>query len=357
MQLLGLPTEILCLLPNYIRNIEDFTNVASTCRLLHAAFGTAKPSTILRLASDSAPTFFSPHPYFLVMATARQVAEWAVGDKARTIRLCKAFQGGMDGLLNLCIETAGITLEEIRRLHFIRFSTINPLSDRIDKMAGDQWGNTENFWSGGVSQPATITCFADRSTFQFVIYGELFAGTMRSFLEPHNKLPRFDINTRLEYVKYCIPDKRGIKRTGSLQTGPYAGEYEDIPEDWVAMDHILSCKRWDRLWQPLMDQVNVSFDEDWRQQLWRTAIQTLGLEGAELAIKVPAVTDSTAHTRSEAWQMRFATIIDHIKAIDAGRYKLGARRIPRLAGQYIYDYPDLGAEVGACINGYWGAEN
>ncbi|KAH8805351.1 hypothetical protein F5884DRAFT_444981 [Xylogone sp. PMI_703] len=346
MQLLELPNDILCLLPDYISNIEDYTNAASTCRALRNAFATAKPSTILRLAKDSAPTFFSPHPYFLVMATARQVAEWAIGNESRTAKLHEAFQGGIWGLFDLCVEVAGLTMENIRRLHLARFSIINPLEDKIDKMAGDQWYATENFWGGGVSQPATIYCEVSRATAQIIIYGELFASTMQSYLEPEKNLPRFDLGTRLEYIKYCVPDWNTKVDPSTLPTGPYAEGRVDIPEDQGALCHILNCNRWKRLWNPVLDQIGPAFQEEWRQLLWWNAPQTLGLEGMELITTVGL---------SDAWRDRLRCMRDQIQALDGQRHRPRSPIRPRLSyvPEPVYEFPQLGPEVGMCMVNYW----
>ena len=101
-------------------------------------------------------------------------------------------------------------MEDIRRLHQARFSIINPLADQIDRMAGDQWYESvnEDFWNGGVSEPATLETESALAAFQIIIYGELFASSMQAFLESEKKLlPSFDVETRLDYIKYCIPDR------------------------------------------------------------------------------------------------------------------------------------------------------
>ena len=57
-------------------------------------------------------------------------------------------------------------------LHQARFSIINPLADKIDKMAGDQWyASPDNFWSGGVSEPETLYTESNIAAFQTIIYG------------------------------------------------------------------------------------------------------------------------------------------------------------------------------------------
>ncbi|OGM47189.1 hypothetical protein ABOM_003903 [Aspergillus bombycis] len=294
MSLDTLPNEILCLLPLYIDNIETFTNAAASCRRLRDCLYTAHPNTILRLAAASAPTFFSPHPHFLVAATARQVSDWALGNETRTSDLREAFQGGIDSLYELCLQHAGLTLEDIRRTHLARFSTINPLSDKIDKMAGRQWYSTPNFWDGGVSEPYTVATEPDRATFQIITYGELFGRSMDAFLQPEKNLPYFDLRTRIEYFTYCLPDWVCSSYPGftRLSTGPYAPHLERPSQgDQTAMHHILHCGRWRRMWAAAIRSVlgddNVFTDESeedepWRKRMLRNALQSQGLEGMQL---------------------------------------------------------------------------
>jgi hypothetical protein len=98
------------------------------------------------------------------------------------------------------------------------FSFISPIADMIGRCAGAQWCATPNFWDGGVSDAATISVEPTRPLFQIIIYGELFCSTMRAALVPALRLPRFDLDMRLDFIKYCIPDwtcwisSRGVGR-------------------------------------------------------------------------------------------------------------------------------------------------
>lgn len=290
-----IPNDILCLLPLYIDNIETFTNAAASCRRLRDALYTALPGTILRLAAASAPTFFSPHPHFLVAATARKAGEWALGNKARTEELRRALQEGICGLYDFCLQHSGLTLDDIRRMHLARFSIINPLWDKIDKMAGKQWYATPDFWDGGVSEPITLYTDADRPTFQILIYGELFAQSMDAFLQPERDLPSFDLPTRLDFFTYCVPDWLCKSYAGFevLPTGPYAPDTERVQEDnQTTMHHILTCGRWRRMWAAVIRGLLLSDGEEftdehpehehWRKRLLRDALQCQGLEGMQL---------------------------------------------------------------------------
>ena len=112
--LLRLPVELLALLPQHLANIEDFKEASSSCRTLRKVFADTHPNTILRLAAASSRIFFRPDPYFLVAATVKQVAAWGLLSEDNTFRLRTAFQGGIEELFHLCVEKAGLTMEDAR---------------------------------------------------------------------------------------------------------------------------------------------------------------------------------------------------------------------------------------------------
>jgi hypothetical protein len=98
MNLLDLPNEIFSLFPLYINNIETFTSAASSCWRLRENFARTHPKTGLLLADASAPTFFSPHPYYLITGMAQQTSSWALENKENALYLRKVFQGGIYSL-------------------------------------------------------------------------------------------------------------------------------------------------------------------------------------------------------------------------------------------------------------------
>ena len=300
MSLHSLPNEILDSLPLYIDNIESFINTASTCRRLRDALYRAHPNIILQLAAASAPTFFSPHPYFLIAATAREASDWALQDEARSREFRTAIQWGIDGLYDFCLKHSGLTLDDIRRMHQARFSIINPLADKIDKMAGQQWLDTPGFWDGGVSEPCTIDSDADLAAFQIIIYGELFRRSMDVFLQPESadgsepdKMPSpfFDIHTRIDYFTYCLSDAvckdyPGFKR---LDTGPYANGRTPDAGEQVAMHHILNCGRWRRMWGSAISRLfsneeKIVLLEDPDQEYWKNMFERVPDVGESLTI-------------------------------------------------------------------------
>ncbi len=166
-----LPLEILLLVPQHLHDIEDFVNLSSTCRKFHDACSTTSPRVILRLAAASSRIFFRPDPHFLIAATVRQVSDWALLTSENTETLRHAMQEGVYSLLDLCVDKAQLSVDDIRRLHATRFSLTNPISDTIDRCAGVRWTETPDFWTGGVSNPNTTFLEPTRALFQMIIYG------------------------------------------------------------------------------------------------------------------------------------------------------------------------------------------
>ena len=354
--LLDLPDELLLLLVQHMRDIEDFTNAACTCRRLRRVLNDTTPNVILRLAARSAPTFFHPHPWFLVLATARQVADWVIGNAERTRELMVAFRDGVEGLLELALRVAGLTLSDIRRLHLDRYDIINPLCNLIDTMIGKQWYATPRFWNGGVSNANTLYAEIEPVTFQMLVYGELFGSTMRSFLEPERVLPRFGVDVRVEYLKYLAPawinKKGGFEGYEVLQTGPYAPDRaEELSEDYQEAIRFLirSSGRWNRAWRRVVHRVAPDFEgeeNDWRQKLYWTAItQVGGLDGMEL---VAQGLDEDAEVPA-AWRERILEIRDRVAALDAKHaprsVMFGKRDLE------VSKAPDLAAETRAYTKG------
>ncbi|KAL3475712.1 hypothetical protein BJX99DRAFT_155029 [Aspergillus californicus] len=292
MPLLDLPPELLALLPHYIDNIESFTSASSTCRTLHNIFSSTNASTILRLAASSSPTFFSPHPYFLIAATASSLRAWATQNETNKSLLRTAFHGGIYALYQLCLEHGTLTLDRIRETHRARFSIINPLSDKIDKMAGRQWQATPDFWNGGVSDAVTLYTDSDRAAYQIIIYGELFGGDFLLHvglgLEGSEGAGKegLDLPTRMDYLAYCLADDEEPYNPDARQT------QFSYYEDKRSLRHILKGGRWKRMWESAVREfLDVDFEmlevEEWRKKLLLDALMAQGLEGMQLVTCKP----------------------------------------------------------------------
>jgi hypothetical protein len=269
----------------------------------------ATPKQILRLAINASRIFFRPSPHMLVVATARELGQWARKAPANERELITGVQEGLDGMLELARAHCGLTMKRIRELYEMRFSIINPVTDIMDKCVGHQWYKTEHFWHGGVSDAYTISADPAASVFHLAIYGELFGPDFDIYFNQDQEARTLRVETRLEFVKYCIPDyatigcqedaRNSILSNGSIDprrktnhTGPYAhGEetIQRIEDNNLALTWVLKSSRWRPHWQTVRHAAGADFgvvdddwyhvSGDWKQRLWEACIVSQGLDG------------------------------------------------------------------------------
>jgi hypothetical protein len=269
------------MLPEFIHNIEDYTNLASTCRILRVTMATAMPKQILRLAAASSKIFFRPDPLFLVAATAKELGNWARwGDANEWTLIREGFDNGFPGLLDLELQHCGLTMERIRKLHLLRFSVINPVVDIIDRFMGAQSCGVKGRWNGVSSDGGEheLDVCASTTTFHFVIYGELFGPDIETTLNRHHKAGRLEVETRSEFVEECLPS------------------YEaNLALRWMVLS-----SRWKSYWKEMRTLAGGDFREGfsgdwpppseetgpdgWRQRFWENAMICQGLEGLGMTL-------------------------------------------------------------------------
>ncbi|KAL9639098.1 MAG: hypothetical protein Q9204_001247 [Flavoplaca sp. TL-2023a] len=341
--LLALPTDILVLLPSHLANIEDFKELSSTCRQFRAICHSVSPNLILRLAAASSRTFFRPDPYFLVAATAKQIGYWALQNEENAAQLRQALKHGIGRLFDLCIEKAGLSMDDIRRLQTSRFTVINPVTDLIDRCAGAQWYDVDDFWNGGRSDAETIDCEPERALFEIAIYGSLFHATLEANLEGRQGL---DLATRLDFIKYCIPDWycRNYKGFHVEETGPYSKGRELVEPrmDQYSIRHILKSRTWRTPWEAARKQCGPDFEDDRRQKIWMSAVHMQGLEGFEMLRPDGAI----------RWREYLLGLGEKIEKIDSNKMRSAEKDE---CGEINWlEFPILEDEIYCCVRGMWG---
>lgn len=368
--LLSLPRDILILLPDYIHNIEDYTNFSSTCKALRNCMGTASSHTILLLAAVQSTTFFRPSPHFLVTATARELGNWARESAANETELANRLEDGIDGLLDLALKHCGLNMERIRQLHLQRFSIINPVTDLIDKCVGSQWYTTPNFWSGGVDDAYTIDANPPAALFHLALYGELFGCDFEAFLDPAGRSARrLSVDTRFEFIKYCVPDyasydcqesAHGVRmpdgqidpRRAVKQTGPYAEDAEPCrDQNNIALVWLIQSSRWKPHWREMRAKAGITDfqtafadywwydpddEQDWRQRMLEAIMICQGLDG--LGMIRPDLQDVWAE-KIRGWREKIASLEKEPGWIKVGR-------------QATLEYPFLLGDLRVCGTGY-----
>lgn len=333
--------------------------------------GTASPNTILRLAAAQSSTFFRPSPHFLATATARELGNWARACQTNEGELQLRLEEGVEGLLSLALKHCGLTMERIRELHLMRLSIINPVTDVIDKCVGKQWYAQPDFWDGGVDDAYTIDADPPTTIFHLALYGELFGPDFEAYLNPITRdQRRLSVETRLEFVKYCIPDvacqdcaddaaeihlpdgtidpRRAVKKTG-----PYA---DDAIKSWslngnIGLVWVLMSTRWRPHWKGMRAMAAASdfktdfeeswwYDPDeeqsWRQRMLESIMVSQGLEG--LGMMRPALQEHWIE-KVRDWKDKIANLDKPPEAVKVGR-------------QATYDFPFLLGDLRICGSGY-----
>jgi len=368
--LLSLPRDILILLPDYIHNIEDYTNLSSTCTVLRDCMNTASPGTILRLAAAQSTTFFRPSPHFLVTATARELGNWARESTTNEAVLATRLEDGVDGLLDLSLKHCGLTMERIRQLHLQRFSIINPVTDLIDKCVGSQWYATPDFWNGGADDAYTIYADPPATFFHLALYGELFGPDFEAFLDSSERSARrLSVETRLECIKYCVPDyatsdcqeracdvympdgqidpRRAVKQTGPYAEG--AGPLRD--QNNIALVWVIQSSRWKPHWRAMRARAGITDfqsdftdnwwydpddEQDWRQRMLEAIMICQGLDG--LGMIRPDLQDIWVE-KIKGWKEKIASLEKEPEWTKVGR-------------QATLEYPFLLGDLRICGTGY-----
>ncbi|KAI0142990.1 hypothetical protein GGR57DRAFT_484617 [Xylariaceae sp. FL1272] len=360
--LLSLPIEILITLPSFVYTLEDFMNLSSTCRTLRHAMAAASPHDILQLAAAQSTVFFRPSPHFLATAVARELGTWARKTASNEDILAQHLQMGVEGVLELALGTArcGLTMERIRELYEMRFSIINPVTDILDKCVGRQWYAIPGFWNT-VDDAYTINSEPSETLFHLAMYGELFAPDFEPFLSgDKSELPRLTVDTRLEFIKYCVPDfkcsfsgfghpdpRRAVKETGPYAKGPDGTRPADTHDHNTALTWVIRSSRFRPLYRKVRTDAGVeefqekSQDEwrymedsehDWRQRLLEHVMVCQGLQG--LGMLRPDMQHQW-DGKIRAWKQQIARIDREPRRIMVGR-------------QATLEYPYLLGDLSIC---------
>jgi hypothetical protein len=335
--LLRLSPDLIILLPSYLHNIEDFMNLSSSCQKIRRTLSDTNPNHILRLAAASSRVFFRPDPLFLIAATIRQVSDWALKTPQNADILRQSFKGGVETLLQLCVEKARLTMEDIRHLHRLRFSLINPATAFIDQCVCTPY-------ECGGSEADTVDCDPSRALFQIIIYGELFASTMRAHLEPEVNLPSFDLGMRLDYLRYTVPDYQCASGSPGLpgpdRIGIFAPGVNLMIQDCYALKYLLlNNRKWRWAWEGIRREIGEDFDVEWKQNMWQSALQCQGFDSIRIMMPggLENFRERLVDTRAKIEKLQICP-----KMHSFGRQQ-------RLAPEY----PHMLDEVFVCIAGSW----
>ncbi|KAF2740824.1 hypothetical protein EJ04DRAFT_597883 [Polyplosphaeria fusca] len=291
----------------------------------------------------------------------------AVGRKR--CRSSESFREGSHGVFDLCLRHCGLSMSRIRELYSLQFSTTNVVVDLVDKCVGKQFYETPNFWQGGVDDAATIKSKPEDHFYQLAIYGGLFGPTLRAFLEGgtlvtgSNGVVVGDVATRLEFLKYCVPDPYCVHHSfqsrfrmedGEVdpirrcdRVGPYKGAYlEDLNQNQNALEHMLESTLFNNYWRAIRSVAGPEFYDgpgngdpvdSWKQHLWQITVMSHGLDAMQMV--------GGNGRRAQEWKGQLVAWRDAIARMDASnKVSVGPCR--------TYEFPYLKGDIEILI-GPW----
>lgn len=204
-----LPEELILRVLASVHRLEDLCSVMLTNKLLHRISLDVPPADISRMAlktKDFLPGL-RPYQHFLLVPSARRLAEWAVQSDDRRWRLASAMHGGIDGLLAIAMAEAPITLDDIRKTWRWKQNVLNPLSDGMDQVCGRS-SQSDDFYT--VCENPSLTLLV------WVIYGEMFHHSVTYLYSAHDAqhpIP-LDCVSRFKFLVYCMPDENSFTYMG-----------------------------------------------------------------------------------------------------------------------------------------------
>jgi hypothetical protein len=208
MKVLDLPSDIISLLPSYLHSITDLYALLSTCRALYHAFAFPEVRLPPILPKLYGQPLLPPHPHLILAGTARQVANWAVTSTRNRTALYESLLEGNDGLFKLSQKVARVSLKDMRELHNLKYSLLNPLSRIIDMEGGPEMVREEGNDPDNYSW--TIVRDPDIALLNYWIYCELFHHNIDEILNHSTRTPSeakaLDLKARRRWVAYCMPD-------------------------------------------------------------------------------------------------------------------------------------------------------
>lgn len=331
MHFLNLPTEILMLLPQHFHSIIDLNSAAASCRQLHTILTSVSAKTILRLTATSSREYFRPDPHLLIVATARQIGDWARLSPSNTLILRRCIEGGIRSLFELCVSKAVLSLHDIRRFDDMCNVSIKPFTRLLDRCGGVEWFSTEH-----PSWVTDVRCQPRPTLFQLAIYGELFSPALDEVLNPVGPTaspPTLNIGSRLDYWRFCGPDYE-CWRENSHRVDDGKWELPDRKEHLRALRFVICSRSWQEAWATLRMNAGPDFEEEWRQDLWVSGVQLQGLQGFEML----------ESGGSKAWRARLEGMRSMIENLDV---KYSPRTYASLCGDHTVasDAPIMAREL------------
>ncbi|KAK5126678.1 hypothetical protein LTR85_009612 [Meristemomyces frigidus] len=216
MQLLDLPTDLLVTLPFYLDSMNDLSSLIKTCRGLYITCHDTKAELHLHPHRQDGQYPMQPYPHLLIAGAARRVGDWAVQRIENRNALHSALMRGIDGLLELSYSVGRVDLAEMRRLHRIKYDVLIPLSEVAE---------FECTRSSGPLLSSASVCLLNRW-----IYSDLFHHAITASYRPVTVPAPLPTAMRIDYLRYCVPNYRGLRWVDVEEDARRRGEVTQISD-------------------------------------------------------------------------------------------------------------------------------
>ncbi|KAJ7644309.1 hypothetical protein FB45DRAFT_1053090 [Roridomyces roridus] len=260
MALVELPAKLLLGFPQYLHSLEDLFSLFSTCRTLYNACSNPDPKTSLASLRDLDAYSF--------------VADWAVQDDDRRYRLEVAIHGGADKLLDLALDVAELTMDDIRRLHAFKRDVLNPLNRKLDVAAGPS-----------SDLPFTVCSDPETALLSWAIYGELFHHSYDLLFQPLSEFKPLSSVMRYKWFVYCMPDGNSFDYM-EFQASEHPAFFQEFKEEddkfqQLSMNQAIEQFLNRKLWQ---DSLGLVLEDEVRD-LCVSCVMHMGWKSLEFLIK------------------------------------------------------------------------
>lgn len=399
-----LPSEVMQHVLVMLDDLRDIVALKLTSKAIHSICCSMSPANLLIAASKAHCQMFQPAPYFLIAVVAKDLRVWLSKHPEATSDLQTAIQGGSWSLMEFCFGRTRLTWQHIADIHRFRTAIMEPAAELIASAAGRKMPEVPDPTATRGHLTCTIggsqDCVIDdsmRSLLQLAIYGDLFGGRdeFEAFLNcsaldttrktnPSTEAlePLIPVETRLDFVKYCVPDiacfwlRDFIESKGLpaqymfpstlrfvLRAGPYqdhddrgaVGESVRSTNDQRGLLLLLESRGWNDAWSTVRDSIGrrhtlmdgnesrlwyLDTPQNWKELLWCNLSMMQGLAGFEMLFP-------DRHQEWNKWEALFTGWRDKLAAIEhqPRMYRCGWRR--------TFGFPFLLGDLKICIGPWW----
>lgn len=207
MRLIDLPPEILIHLPDYLDSLSDLYSLIQTSRALYITCAGSNAKLRPKFAKKYGQNLFPPHPHCLLVGVARQIADWAVQNTENRCLLTRAITEGLEDqerLLELGVQIARLSLNDVRAIHKAKVDVIDPLTNILDLECGQGKYDRRKDKDEGDSIDWSVCEDVNEALYNYLIYCELFHHSIDQALAPSMEVKPLDTSIRHDWISRAM---------------------------------------------------------------------------------------------------------------------------------------------------------